>query len=60
MNRPADLYFIPMPNGWKIEVGKDRVTDPARISEAHRRRMLEQSGASIRAETDRAERKSPV
>ncbi len=39
-----------------VEVGKDKVTDPAKISEAHRKRMFEQSGASVLAEAEKAKR----
>lgn len=39
-----------------VNVGKDKVTDPAKISEEHRQRMFAQSGASVRAEAEKAER----
>ena len=38
-----------------VNVGKDKVTDPSKISDEHRRRMFQQSGASIRAEAVQAE-----
>lgn len=39
-----------------VDVGKDRVTDPAKISEEHRKRMFAQSGASVLAEAEKAAR----
>jgi len=41
-----------------VEVGKDKVADPSKISEALRKRMFEQSGASVLAEAEKAKRKS--
>ncbi len=39
-----------------VDVGKDKVTDPTKISKEHRKRMFQQSGASIRAEAEKAKR----